>query len=137
MLMSFSSSVYLQFTSLSEFVSSHKPPWVTLINIAMGFFLTNVLVNLWICFIISPNKYQAIDEKTELEDEVSEIKWKDRDGWSRKLIEKKNQKIAALEKKIDRLQNWYWVTHFFSMFLSYGSLLIAFQIAMNHIKTSN
>ncbi|KAI3913019.1 hypothetical protein MKW92_040039 [Papaver armeniacum] len=133
--MSFSSSVYLQFTSLSEFVSSHKPPWVTLINIAMGFFLTNVLVNLWI--YLSKQIPGAIDEKTELEDEVSEIKWKDRDGWSRKLIEKKNQKIAALEKKIDRLQNWYWVTHFFSMFLSYGSLLIAFQIAMNHIKTSN
>ncbi|KAI3875072.1 hypothetical protein MKW98_019645 [Papaver atlanticum] len=122
--MSFSSSVYLQFTALSEFVSSHKPPWVTPNTLGLVFYVTNLILSLCIPFVISPNKHQARDERDELEAEVSEIKWNDRDGWSRKLIEKKKQKIAALEKKIDRLQNWYSVANFLSMFLFFGMFCV-------------
>ncbi|XP_026388653.1 uncharacterized protein LOC113283562 isoform X2 [Papaver somniferum] len=102
--MSFSSSVNLQFAVLTEFLSSHKPPWLTVVTIPIGFCLINILVNLWISYIINPNKNQAIDERTELEAQVRKIRWNE-DGWSKKMIEKKEQKIAALEKKIDRLQN--------------------------------
>lgn len=134
--MSFSSSVNLQFAVLTEFLSSHKPPWLTVVTIPIGFCLINILVNLWISYIINPNKNQAIDERTELEAQVRKIRWNE-DGWSKKMIEKKEQKIAALEKKIDRLQNWYWVANFLSLFLSYGGMFIAFQIAMNRLNTSN
>ncbi|XP_026460220.1 uncharacterized protein LOC113361055 [Papaver somniferum] len=122
--MSFSSSVYLQFTALSEFVSSHKPPWATPNTLGLVFYAINLILSLCMPFVISPNKYQAMDERDELEAEVSEIKWNDRDGWSRKLIEKKKQKIAALEKKIVRLQNWYSVANFLSMFLFLGMFCI-------------
>lgn len=77
-----------------------------------------------------------MDERNELAVEVSAIYWNDRDGWSKKMIEKKREKIAALDKKIDRLQNWYMVFHFLSLFLSYGGLCIALLIAKNYHITN-
>ncbi|KAI3868250.1 hypothetical protein MKX03_000161 [Papaver bracteatum] len=129
-----SSSDYL--AALFEFVSSHKLSGVTLFTIPIGIFLINVILNLWISYIISPNKNEAIDERNELATEVSAIYWNDRDGWSKKLIEKKREKIAALDKKIDRLQNWYMVFHFLSLFLSYGGLCTALLIAKNYHITN-
>ncbi|KAI3861896.1 hypothetical protein MKW92_016359 [Papaver armeniacum] len=127
--MASSSSVDIQFIPLLECVSSHIP--VTLGNIALGFFLCLAILSLWIVFIIIPNKSEARVERYELEAEISDIRRNDRDGWSKKLIEKKKLKIAALEKKIGMLENLYWVAHFLCMFLNFGMFCIALQVNIN------
>ncbi|KAI3875074.1 hypothetical protein MKW98_019647 [Papaver atlanticum] len=129
--MASSSSVNIEFIPLLECVSSHIP--VTLVNIMLGFFLCIIFLSLWMFFSIIPNKYEARMERHELEAEISEIRRNDRDGWSKKLIEKKKLKLAALEKKIGRLESLYWVIHFLSMFLFFGEFCIALQITINRL----
>ncbi|KAI3903742.1 hypothetical protein MKW92_030595 [Papaver armeniacum] len=105
--MASSSSVNIEFIPLLQCVSSHIP--VTLVNMMLGFFLCITILTLWMFFSIIPNKYEARMERHELEAEISEIRRNDRDGWSKKLLEKKKLKLAALEKKIGRLESLYWV----------------------------
>ncbi|KAI3861893.1 hypothetical protein MKW92_016356 [Papaver armeniacum] len=129
--MASSSSVNIEFIPLLECVSSHIP--VTLVNMMLGFFLCITILTLWMFFSIIPNKYEARMERHELEAEISEIRRNDRDGWSKKLLEKKKLKLAALEKKIGRLESLYWVIHFLSMFLFLGEFCIALQITINRL----
>ncbi|XP_026446215.1 uncharacterized protein LOC113346878 isoform X2 [Papaver somniferum] len=97
---------YLQFICLYIVVSSHPPSWSTQDKIQLGFFVFGIILNLRNQFIIRPKKYEAEDEKYDLEAEMFKILGNDTTGWSKKLIEKKKRKIAALRKKIGTLQIW-------------------------------
>ncbi|KAI3991253.1 hypothetical protein MKX01_022474 [Papaver californicum] len=78
------------FIAFCMYASSIKS-WSTLDKIQLGFFLCGFIVNFCIQFIINPKKYRAMDEEVELEAEVRLILHNDRDGWSKKLIDKKKQ----------------------------------------------
>ncbi|RZC88121.1 hypothetical protein C5167_015919 [Papaver somniferum] len=96
-----SCDAYLQFICLYIFVSSHPPSWSTQDKIQLGFFVFGIILNLCNQFIIRPKKYEAVDEKYDLEAEMFKILGNDTTGWSKKLVEKKKHKIAALRKKIE------------------------------------
>ncbi|RZC64036.1 hypothetical protein C5167_025812 [Papaver somniferum] len=70
----------------------------TLISSSMSSYASDDLQ--FIEFVSSHTPSWVIVESNELEAEILDILEHDRDGWSRKLIEKKKQKIAALDKKI-------------------------------------
>ncbi|KAI3916228.1 hypothetical protein MKW98_004669 [Papaver atlanticum] len=124
---------YLQFICLYIFVSSHPPSWSTQDKIQLGFFVFGIILNLCNQFIIRPKKDEAEDEKYDLEAEMFKILGNDTTGWSKKLIEKKERKIAALTKKIGTLRIWYWVTHYLSLLSSFGACLITLQIARTRL----
>ncbi|KAI3875073.1 hypothetical protein MKW98_019646 [Papaver atlanticum] len=130
--MSSYASDYLKFI---EFVSSHTPPWVTLSSIALGFGLCLLLLSFSMLFVFLPYRSEVRVERNELDAEILDILEHDRDGWSRKLIERKKLKIAALDKKIGTLQNVYLVIHYLSMFLSFGGMYVVLQMGMNNLIT--
>ncbi|KAI3861892.1 hypothetical protein MKW92_030596 [Papaver armeniacum] len=127
--MSSYASDYLQFI---EFLSSHTPSWVTLNSIALGFCLCTFLLSLSLHFVVCPYKSQMRREIIELDSEMLEIVGHDRDGWSRKLIERKRLKIAALNKKLGTIEN---VIHYLSMFLCLGGGYVCLQMGMNRLIT--
>ncbi|KAI3916229.1 hypothetical protein MKW98_004670 [Papaver atlanticum] len=109
------------------------PSWSTLQMIQLGFFVCAFIVNFGIQLVISPMKYQAMDEELELEAEVRLISCNDRDGWSKKILDKKQQKIAALTKKIGMLESLYMVANFLTLFLCCGGSYCTLQIARNQL----
>ncbi|MCL7049717.1 hypothetical protein MKW94_006863 [Papaver nudicaule] len=107
--------------------------WSTLGKIQLGFFLCAFVLNLCISLIINPKKYEAFDERLELEGEVWEIRRNDRDGWSKKLVEKKKQEIAALEKKYGMLETLYGVSYHLFMLLLLGTCFINVLVQSNKL----
>ncbi|XP_026452481.1 uncharacterized protein LOC113352957 isoform X2 [Papaver somniferum] len=92
------------------------PSWSNLQMIQLGFFICAFIVNFGIQLVITPMKHEAVDEELELEAEVRLISCNDGDGWSKKLRDKKRQKIIALTEKIDDEER--------RIFLVYSSLFV-------------
>ncbi|XP_026452480.1 uncharacterized protein LOC113352957 isoform X1 [Papaver somniferum] len=109
------------------------PSWSNLQMIQLGFFICAFIVNFGIQLVITPMKHEAVDEELELEAEVRLISCNDGDGWSKKLRDKKRQKIIALTEKIGMLETFYMVANFLTLFLCCGGSYCTLQIARTQL----